>query len=656
MKKYFYIIFIFVCFLLLSACNSNNGSVEISEPTNTTETVLAPSGEPVTATPRPSPTPFPEIDSAVEFLGLPDVIEKVTAVYDTKFDNYQEKIEPGQYYYGKLKANYSTDWPYRLLKLDREQSRRLLSTSDIAGITYVQSECLPLMLSWDRISVIDDFSHSATLSAYMAYYYYLDDSTVIIVNDGAKAYDKAYKNDDSAWILVIPKGEEDSYPFSIPPEGTFVSYDDHDPETYDFYCSFYYESLRNYLMKDSKFVPIARPSYVYPDYMTDYAEWIAWRERHPEEYGQWKQRTQFTLKNYVSQRIAGHGSNFRLYNIDWLRSVNNGKEPPEAEPAALATLPYFYLEIKQYGIPAEELLEFVNWQNWSDYFSEVFLSKEDVEVLYSNNEDQVRKQFLQTEIWYYDGVFYSCTDVICHLTPYEIAMMFTPEEFDRFMDRNNMYYYLQTESSRDADRIRRMYGAWEEHEKIRKEDAGELTVRSAERELTGFMELYRVLRYSPEALAVEPISQLYPDSIRNDGYGEFFYSTNVLFRELYEQIRSIFAPEARSRVYSLLEYRYDGQFYECETNTGDFCTMVSVRPIFYNGAIELFDENFKLADHIKIVNSDSEHAEAELTARKRDGEGTASYSIEFLKVNGKWYISGGDLFDLIPPVIKPLSA
>ncbi len=652
MMKKISIIFFFSLLLLLFACCSNSGLVDMSEPAETWETTIMPGDE---TSPMPyseTVTPVPEIDSAVEFLNLPDVIEKVTAVYDTKFDNYPEKIEPGQYYYGKLKANYSTDWPYRLLKLDREQSRCLLSASDITDINYIQSECLPLMLSWDRISVIDDFSHSASNCAYMAYYYYLDDSTVIIVNDGAKAYDKAYKNDDSAWILVIPKGEEKTYPFSIPPEGTFVSYKDHNPGTYDFYCSFYYERLRNYLMRDSASVPIVRPSYVYPGYMTDYVEWIEWRESHPAEYEQWKQSAFFTQKRVVSQNIASHGSNFRIYNIDWLSHFNNGKEPPEANPAELALLPYFYLEIKQYGILSEELLEFVNWQNWSDYFSEVFFSKEDVDMLYSGNDDQVRKHFLCKKIWYYEGSFYTCEQVIYELPPYEIAVMFTPEEFERFMDQNNMYYYLKTGSSRDADRIMRMFGAWEVYETISKEDAGELTVQSAEREVNGFIELYRMFRYSPEALAGEPVSQIFPEIFRNDGYGEYFYSTNnILFRELREQIRSIVAPEARPGVNSLLKSRYDGQFYTYEDDTGDLLIAISIRPIFYNGAIEMFGENFKLADHIRIIRSDSEHAEAELTARKRSGEGTVSYSIEFFKVNGKWYISGGTIFDLISPVL-----
>jgi len=72
-----------------------------------------------------------------------------------------------------------------------------------------------------------------------------------------------YKDCDKAWIAVVPKGKESSYPFEIPPKGTVVSPDSENKKAFEHY----YDDLRAYLMRDSEYVSVKLPPKVYEHYM-----------------------------------------------------------------------------------------------------------------------------------------------------------------------------------------------------------------------------------------------------------------------------------------------------------------------------------------------------------------------------------------------------
>ena len=168
------------------------------------------------------PTSVPEITSAVEFLNYPGVI--LDDVGKTSRTKDPAALKPGELYIGGTANDPSK---HGLMVLDKEQSLRILTASDLTRISYQQSECLPLMLRWDDISVLDMYWYYKNYEtrACRAYYYYLEDSTVIIVNDAVRVY-RLNLEYDKPWILVIPKEDEAKYTAWIPPKGTITGQDE----------------------------------------------------------------------------------------------------------------------------------------------------------------------------------------------------------------------------------------------------------------------------------------------------------------------------------------------------------------------------------------------------------------------------------------------
>lgn len=128
-------------------------------------------------------------------------------------------------------------------KLSEQESAEILTARDITEITAFQAECLVRMLTVDKEkkSAIDlTWTNTGTVSLRTAYYYYLEDATVIVVND----FRKMIKETDKAWILVIPNGEEAGYPFEIPAPGVNAMYPEDDPDGVYAACQ---KDLLNYL-------------------------------------------------------------------------------------------------------------------------------------------------------------------------------------------------------------------------------------------------------------------------------------------------------------------------------------------------------------------------------------------------------------------------
>ncbi|MBO4260998.1 MAG: hypothetical protein J5921_00095 [Clostridia bacterium] len=609
---------ILLAFVLISCGKGNN------------QTIATPGIGDTTPAPTVTPAPTPAIESAADYLSKKYVIERSKgAVTNPKTG----MPEPGEYYSGYT-PNYRSE-KYDMLMLDREQSRRILEADDIGDITYLQSECLPIMLLWDDVSVIDVYSYLLYKGryAYKAFYYYLDDRTVIILNDAAKTSSE-YVKDEKAWIAVVPKGEEDSFPFEIPPMGTHVSPDSENKGEYEQY----YNDLRAYFMKDSKFVAVNLPPKVYEDHVKDYLKWIDWRTEHPEKYAEWKELS------VPEKQVVYQGGNeyWKLGSAPvWFSSYKSETGDTGLVENNPEEYPYIYYEIKRYGIPKEEMLEFVKWQNWSEYYEYSSMSYDDVEVLYSDDQDLMRRNLKSSSAWYYDGELYTKFQILNCIPEYDIAQMFTEDSFAEYCEKVS-----NTCWESELNRLAELRDSWNVYEQTVNADAGVLNTASAVRVLEGFMMLYEELKYSPDVLAGELASKYY-EGYGKDEYGVFFHVSNKSESRIKCEMRTVLTKAARAEFGDFINMSWDEQFYIDLWNYVPGALMVSADPRFYNGPIELFDSGYTLSDHIEIVSSDDEHAKVTLTARSRSGSGELSYDVLFTKVGGIWYISGGTLLDLL---------
>ncbi|MBO7658108.1 MAG: hypothetical protein J6T65_02225 [Clostridia bacterium] len=654
MKRYSMTLLLLMAALLICLVSCKPGGEEPVPTPGDITPVSTPTQEPAeTATPTPAPTP--EITSAVEFMNKED--ELAGWVIDDEIKNAdKESLNPGDWFreylpnYAGVKAN--------LRKLSSGQSLQLLTADDLTAISYRQSEELPLMLDWQDMSTID--VHSFLLReddgfAYKAFYYYLADSTVIIVNDYAGRVKAAEHIEDKAWIAVIPKGNESAYPFTIPEKGTFIT---PSSENADSFAS-YYDELRTYFLKDSGFIPVVveptpTPEPTEPpvieDYMYDYVKWIKWREAHPAEYEEWKQQS-FPQKP-LSENLNGYSdlnmTKFKIFDLSWCDYYKKEGDTVPVWDAWYATLPYFYRCIKAYDIPKEEFLEYVKWQNWSPSYKEATLDEELVDVLYSGDDDLVRQRFKKDSVIYFEGVLYNLADVYRAVPAYELLRLYSEDDFNELiemleLDYNRSRYHVTVE------RVERLKNARIEYEKLKNEDEGPLTLRSAARILSVFMELYRYIRYSPDALAGEPVT--YPESGSPDTeYFPYFHFMTVPLSDIEEMALTFLVPELRE-VYGYMgggSYREQLHLAEWGSGGSDLdINIVSVNPKYYNGPIELYTDSYTLEDHIRINSADEEHAEVTLTCKNRSGGEDLSYSVEFRKVCGIWHISGGTILDLI---------
>lgn len=596
-------------------------------------------GPPSTAADNTSPpsveTPLPEITSAVEFLALPQVITK--SGDKTTNTTAPESPDPGEYYTGGTPNFRQT---YDLLVLDRERSLKILEAADLTDITYFQSECLPIMLRWDKVSVLDMYRYTQEYDgcAWRAYYYYLDDSTVVILNDALRTID-ANRNYDKAWILIIPKEDEDDS--RIPPMGTFIDRSDPDAALYEPY----YDFIRGYFMKDPD-LPQRAEAFdpVYEEYMTDYSKWIKWRGEHPDYYEKWK-KLFYPPKDLENAALGA----FRIDALPWCEAFRDGDEEPipysGSDPR---DLPGVYYQIRQYGVPKEEMLEYVKWMRWSGAFSGLCINEEHVEALYSNDESEVRRSLAADNAVLFEGNIYTEEAVLNWIPAYDVARMFSRDEFaERFsarLDADNAEGWF-------AKRIERLKGSWDEYERLREEDEGSLSMASAVRVLADFMEFYREVRYSPEVLAGELASNYDEICFSQDEYMQSLHLSNKRFPEIREEMYCIFTPETCARLRSAGDaYHtvfYSNQFSYFLQDGFPNQNLVSDLNKYYNGPVELFSSDYKLEDHIRIDSSDILSANLTLTARNRSGEGERTYSVELSKKSGRWLISGGTVLELV---------
>ncbi len=646
MKKYL-IAGLFAALIVFSLVSCRPGENQpVSTPDGASYTAAPEVTEaPPTVTPieTPSPTQVPDFTSAVEFLSRKWVISDDTQ--DEKNTKEPEKLEPGQRYIGGT-PNYARE-KYSLLILDKDQSRKLLTAEDLTSISYRQSECLPIMLRWDDVSVLDMYE-DWEYKAWRAYYYYLEDSTVIIVNDAARRYER-FDGYDKPWILVIPKADEDNYRSWIPPKGTVVKRTDRNASLYEPY----YERLREYFDADPEAPAlVGRLRTSYEKHMTDYTEWMNWRTEHPDYYDAWKQLS------YPEKPLANDSDPYAFFRADYLDWCSVFRDADEEAVIHYdetgenrVDLPKTYLQIKQYGVPKEEMLEFVKWMKWSGAIYEQLLNEEDVEVLYSNDDDAVRRRFAAKNAVYFEGKVYSQADVLRWMPPYDIARMFTHEEFNNYAPEAAISFLRGITSARRE----RIENAWDEYGRISREDEGELDIDSAVRVLEDFMKIYEEIKYSPDALAGDPVWPYDPDYFLSYEEGQYLRFCKLPFDEIFEQFATVLSPDIRDN-YRLktsntkCQFTYfiwDGWF---DADGHDMNYHISANPKFYNGTVELFGDGYALADHIRIVENGNDRAEVTLTAKNRSGDGEQTFNATFSKYGGRWYISGGSILELLVPV------
>lgn len=614
---------ILLAFVLISCGKGNNQTIATPGIGDTTP---APTVTP-SATETPSPSPVPEISSAVDFLNLDSVILKDTT--GRRITKSPETLNPGQLYIGAIPGyEYSR---YGFLILDKEQSKKILTAEDLTEITYGQSECLPYMLRWDDVSVLD--VHNGRDKAY---FYYLEDSTVVIVNDGIRRVDRN-KECNKAWITVISKDDEERYASWIPPKGTIVNCSDADVTLYEAY----YKYLRDFFVEETDLPQKSGREPTFELYQKDYSEWIKWRTDNPDYYEKWKSLT-FPQKKFADHSTGREGYFRAGYYCRWCELFRGSEvEPVDGEQNFTSDLPLMYLQIKQYGIPKEEVLEYVKWLNWSTAFDYVNLTEDDVEVLYSDDQNLVRRTLKSSKVWYYDGELYNALDLMSSVPAYDIAQMFTEDSFAEYCEKvsNTCWEF-------ELNQLAELRDSWNVYEQTVNADAGVLNTASAVRVLEGFMMLYEELKYSPDVLAGELASKYY-EFHGNDEYGVFFHESNKSESRIECEMRTVLTKAARAEIGDVINISWDEQFYIDLWNYVPGGLMVSADPRFYNGPIELFDSGYPLSDHIEIVSSDDEHAKVTLTARSRSGSGELSYDVLFTKVGGIWYISGGTLLDLL---------
>ena len=202
------------------------------------------------------------ITSAVEFLNRDDVIIPLSKLPDSIGKAGEDRIVKymGHDYYFGYTANMVGGLNAMLI-LTEEQSRELLTAPDISEISYFQSECLPYMLRWRRVYTNYYPGNMAKnmLDVRKTIYYYFDDRIVIVVN---AEWDIGPVNVTGARITVIPKTEDESYPFLIPEEGA-----EKDP------LGIYYQAYRDYVIS------------FYDDFNDFYAQNVlGWPENWKESY------------------------------------------------------------------------------------------------------------------------------------------------------------------------------------------------------------------------------------------------------------------------------------------------------------------------------------------------------------------------------------
>ncbi len=410
---------------------------------------------------------------------------------------------------------------------------------------------------------------------------------------------------------------------------------------------------------------VAQPTEPAPDqtplplYLIDYGAWIEWRSAHPEEYEKWKssglpQKESFTSFDRTSgdapvdaftgrkdRYIVGglpHGFPYALYGFD-----SALKREYVSNPASLPRISY---EIEKTGLPREELTEFTDWQRRSDYFRFTALSYEDIEVLYSGDENRIRSHFKADDRYAYphDGLLFTADELRYFVDPFDIGRMFTPESFRAYIGAPDCFEY-RPEGAFSAEELqtrrKKLEDSWKEYERIRERDAGKLTAEAAEELIGTFMDLYRNLRYSPDDIAGENLKN------SEKAGGEKFFDDKCILKDAGYIARAQFAALDFDLV-----GRYDGmltgQIVDCaDRYYPHFSMVVSLDPVYYQGEIMPFDDAYALADHIKITFTDNETAHAEVTARTRDGNGEKVFTVDFARSFDRWRISGGSLLDVI---------
>ncbi|MBP1587136.1 MAG: hypothetical protein ILO53_01880 [Clostridia bacterium] len=633
MKKRILVVQLIAVLFLLLACTHGPGQPVL--PSGVNDVSPAPSAE-ATAAPTAEAT-LSDVTSAAGFLKLSRVIQKVDD--ETELTKNPQALQPGEVFTG---ITPNLHQKYNMLILDKEQSLKILKAQDLTEIPYELTECLPQMLRWDDVSVLDvpRYSQKYDDKVCRAYYYYLDDATVIIVNDAVRSV-SGNTGYTKAWILVVPKGDESGQASWIPPKGTFVTGEAPEPSLYE-PC---YDRIRAYFMSDSglprhdeEFTPTLE------DYMIDYLVWMKRREEHPEYYEKWK-NTSFPPKKLAEAK----NDSFRIDWLYWCEAFRDDDEKPVAAPELPSRdLPCVYLQVKQYGVPKEEMLEYVKWMQWSGAYGRLVINEEHVEALYSYDDDKVRRSLISEAAIYFEGKVYRDSDITGWVPAYDVARMFSREEFEaRFHDWLRYYGLDGPPSERQSE----LMNCWDEYEKLRREDEGPLNMSSAVRVLNAFMEFYREVRYSPEVLAGELASSYDEEYFSQNEYYKSLHRSNKSIGAIREEMYWIFTPEMCAHL------KADGEAYDTIFYSNQFklfiwdwvplSFLVSDLSKYYDGPIELFGDDYRLEDHIRIDSSDSLSAKVTLTARNRFEEGERTYSVELSKATGRWVISGGTIIELV---------
>jgi hypothetical protein len=399
-----------------------------------------------------------------------------------------------------------------------------------------------------------------------------------------------------------------------------------------------------------------------PDYYISYSAWLKWREDNPEEYALWK-NTDFPEKDHVGKGIideqwfytSSFGNRFteRVCNLPrefaeamgyYDPSVHFSLSDPDYKEIRKKTAytdswPGIVYEIEKYGVPKEELLEFAKWQTASPYYNRVELTRDDVELIYSEDIDRMRQEYIAYGAFLYEGRIYTYYEVEYFIDTYDLGRIFTTESLTEYLEKEG----------RGALSPAGFQRAREEYERIFERDKGELKVDTAAELLAVIFDLYDGLRFDPDKWALEGVKPV------------FDYRPSV---KLFWKATDLYPPTAQRQLYTVMEpglafgVDVDGNITNRFRITADMGgdpggEVYNADPAFYDGPVIPFGDNYKLIDHVKIVDNSDSRAKVNIRCLCRDGVTEKTYTAEFTKDCGKWRISGGTVLELLTDTAAP---
>lgn len=407
--------------------------------------------------------------------------------------------------------------------------------------------------------------------------------------------------------------------------------------------------------------PTPGPTPDIPDYYRSYSAWLAWREENKEDYRQW-QNTVFPEKPHSGnfdgideqwfytptfvQRFTARVNHLPYEFAEAMGYINDSYYDKDGyysqlmkQTADTRSYPGIVYQIRTFGVPKAELLEYVKWQTASPYFTEVVFSAEEVELLYSEDIDRMRREFPADGAVLCGDQIFSYYEIEYFIDPYDFARIFTPESLAEYAKK----YYGNPEGLRDRYRA-----CVETYRLITERDKGKLKTATAAELLDVLFELYEGLRYDA--------------GIWISGKGAPRFDYKPALQIFWEVLKPDVGPTyPQKKLYSIM---MPGLAYciDCDGGISDRFNITAddddgmafnADPAYYDGPVLPFGDGYRLIDHIEIVDNSDTRAAVNIRCLCRDGVTEQTYTAVFTKDNGKWRISGGSVLELLTDTAEP---